>query len=195
MKRLLITTACFIYSTFAIAQSEAKLYATTDDYVKNKPTVTVVTIEKRSSGSIAMVGGSDYKIFSEDDKELSKQLKKEYFLVERSDSLFVNFKHIGGNWYGLSFLRNDKYVFFIGAESKLKNSADMAAMFGAMGGLASAGAKYNYVLRLADGEVSFVTKKVMKEILGDTELYNRYIREQYPYSNETIVKYLEEFYK
>lgn len=184
-----------VYAIGAYAQCDAKLYATTDDYVQMKHTSATVTIEKRSGGSIAMIGGSDYKIYNDGDKALSKELKKTYFLVECNDSLYVNFKYMGSHSYGVAFYRNDNYIFFIGAESKVKTSDNAALMFGAIGGLATAGAKYNYILNLSTRSIRFVTPTVMKDIFGDTELYARYKNEPYPYSTETLLKYLYEFYQ
>lgn len=195
MIKLLITLSSLIYATGAYAQCEGKLYATTADYVQKKPTTATVIIEKRSGGSIAMIGGSDYKIYKEGDKALTKELKKTYFLVECNDSLYVNFKYMGSHSYGVSFYRNDEYVFFIGAESNVKNSDNAALMFGAIGGLAAAGAKYNYILNLSDRSIHFVEPEYMKKIFGETELYQRYKNEKNPYLTEVVLQYLKEHYK
>lgn len=180
----------------SFAQSDAKLFANTEDYKTGNAVTEPVIIIKRSAGSIAMTGGSDYKICSDEYPKLGKELRKEYFLVERNDSLFVNFKQLGGKWYGLTFYRNDDYAFFIGGASKLQNSDEATVMFGAVGGLATAGITYNYVLDLKKNKTLFVSKDFMKEFLGEkSELYQFYRKEEYPYSTETVQKYIDAKYK
>lgn len=102
------------YASPANAQQKAIIYLTIADYATGKGITADVTIEKRSGGSIAMVGGCDYKISSETDDALSKELKKNYMVVQRNDSLFINcMKAIGNKWYGLAFYTNKDYIFFL----------------------------------------------------------------------------------
>lgn len=195
MKNVLFSFLAICYSIQGLAQNEARLYLTLDDYINQKPTIKVLTIDKRSGGSIAMSGGSDYKVYEKTDKVFSKEIKKDYYLVERNDSLFVNMRHLGGSWYGLSFYRNNKYIFFVGAESKLQNDGAAASMFGVAGGLATAGIEYNYLIDLSDKSQKFLTPTFMKELLGENSVaYLEYKKEEYKYSTETILKYLNMHY-
>lgn len=183
----------------AVAQQDAFIYPKTADYLADKPNRTKLIIEKRTKGSIMLSGGSDYKIYHLTDDELNKKLKKEYFLVMQNDNLFVNCTYIGNKWYGLSFYRNDDYVFFVAGPSYLLNDNERVGSSGALfGGLAAADAantKYNYVIDLRNKSIHFVEPGYMKKIFGETELYERYKKENNPYLTEVVLQYLKENYE
>ncbi len=203
MLKLILPLTLMLLSVCAIAQTEANIYPKTADYVEHKPLKTALIIERRSKGSIAMGGGCDYKITGIDDKTLDIKLKKEYFLVERNDSLFVNCHYLGDKWYGLAFYKTDRYIFFLGCQSKVMNDNGtvLAAgvMFGVVGGaIAGMGAatdRYNYVIDLQAKRMHFVEPEYMIEVFGDTELFQRYKKEKDLYTTETLMKYLVEFFE
>ncbi|MCB0696986.1 MAG: hypothetical protein KDC07_06460, partial [Chitinophagaceae bacterium] len=154
MLKLTLTSILIISSACAHAQAEAFIYPKTIDYIEKTPVASNLIIEPRSRGSIIAGGGAEYKIYSPYDNNINKKLKKEYFLVERNDSLFVNCHYLRDKWYSLSFFRNERYIFFVSGPSSLMNNngavVGAGLMFGlvggAMAGMAQAGAKYNYVI-------------------------------------------------
>lgn len=189
---------CF-YAYNAAAQKDVYIYPKTSDYTENKPIKTKLIIEQRPRGVIALNGGSDFKIYHLMDEELSKKLKKEYFLVMENGNLFVNCIYIGNKWYGPSFYRNENYIFFIGGPSTLLNYNERTGgggiIFGGLAGADAATTRYNYVIDLHKKSIHFVEPEYMKKVFGETELYERYRKEKNPYLTETVKKYLEEFYK
>lgn len=199
MPKILIALLFILSSGYALAQTEAYIYPSTADYKAGKPIVSPLLIEKRSKGTIVLSGGSDYKITHPENKELSKKLRKEYFLVMCNDSLFVNCHFMGGNWYGLSFYRNNQYIFFVGCASSLLDNNEFISgqgvIVGGLVGADAATARYNYVIDLENKSTHLVEPAYMKKIFGETELYERYKNEKNPYLTETVKKYLAEFYK
>lgn len=196
-----IATALFIFvwsTGNAVAQQEAYIYPKTADYRANKPIKSQLVVERRTKGSILMSGGSDYKIFHLMDEQLNKKLKKEYFLVMQNDYLFVNCIFMGNKWYGLSFYRNDDYIFFVGGSSSLLNSNERMGssglLFSGLAGADAAMARYNYVIDLRNKSTHFVEPEYMKSIFGETELYERYKKEKNPYLTEVVLQYLNEHY-
>lgn len=197
IKYLFIFSFLFI-SSYSHAQTESIIYPTLSDYRENKGLKAKVVVDKRSQSSILMVGGCDYKIHTDEDDKLNKLINKEYTLIQYKDSLFVNCRIIRNKWYGLSFFKNEKYLFFTGATSGLREHRKYMEYFssgmgGAIGGAMDASQVYNYAIELSTGEVLFVTKKFMQELLSSQpELYEKYAAEKSPYYTGTILKYLEE---
>lgn len=183
----------------AAAQKHAFIYPKTSDYLANKHISIKLIIEKRRKGSIMLGGGNDYKIYHPTDEALNKKLRKEYFLVMRNDSLFVNCTYIGNKWYGHSFYRNNDYVFFVAGPSYLLNDNERFGSGGALfWGLAAADAaitKYNYVIDLRNKSIHFVDPGYMKKVFGETELYERYSKEKNPYLTEVVLQYLKEHFE
>lgn len=63
---------------------------------------------------------------------------------------------------------------------------------GALGGIEAAGARYNYVIELATGEVYVVNKASMEKVLKDKpEILAQYKSNKYAPGTEAILKYLQ----
>lgn len=205
MKHLVILiTSVFLLPTIVSAQQAALIYPTLQDYVAGKYITADVIIEQRSSGSIAMVGGSDYKVHSEDNR-ISKGLKKEFMAVKRNDSLFINCHDIiRSKGYALAFYATKDYIFFTtGASGKKEHQIDMqkvdptyGMMFGAVGagiaGAQNAKLRYNYVINLTTGVAYVVNIRSMQMVLEDHPDVNReYMNAGHPTDLPSILQYLK----
>jgi hypothetical protein len=204
MKQLsgLITTI-FLIPIIVTAQDNAIIYPTLTDYIAQNHMTADIIIEQRSSGSIAMVGGCDYKIYSEDGK-LSKELKNNYIAVQRNDSLFINCHDIiRSKWYGLAFYTTKDYIFFTASTSgQKKHQIDMkqvdpayGMMFGAVGagiaGAENAKLRYNYVLDLATGEVYVLNIRSMQMVLKNhPDVDMEYTAEGHPTDLPSLLRLL-----
>ncbi len=205
MKQLsgLITTI-FLIPIIVTAQQDAIIYPTLADYIVQKHIIADVIIEQRSSGSIAMAGGCDYKIYSEDGK-LSKELKNNYIAVQRNDSLFINCHDIiRSKWYGLAFYTTKDYIFFTASTSgQKKHQIDMkqvdpayGMLFGAVGagiaGAENAKLRYNYVIDLTTGEVYVLNIRSMQIVLKNhPDVDQEYMEAGHPADTASILRYLK----
>lgn len=195
MKYLLITLALCAQGILSYSQSIAKLYLNTDAYTSNQPEEKAITIKTRGGGAIAMVGGADYTLEVEGNKKLTKKLRFDYFLVDYNDTLFVNCRYIGTIGYGITFYKNDKYIFFLGPTSGLVGG-NGGLLTGTTLGIIQAGSTYNYVVDLERKKIMFAGVDFMKELIGDdTELYKKYRKDPSKFTTTSLMKYLKEIFE
>jgi hypothetical protein len=130
-----------------------------------------LSVVKRTSGDIFMLGGNDYKLISNVDSIDKKYIAKKVFAYVKSDSLFLNcFPHKLQQWYTLSDNSTGNYLVFKACMS-LDRATSVAMFTGGLGAGFAAGKRYLYVLNLHNGLIIPLNEKTMLELLaGKSEL-------------------------
>ncbi len=160
-------------------------------------TVDSVTITKRAQRDIALVGGNDLKITCPNDS-INEIIKKKCWAIKYHDSLFLNCKVIMKTmWYAPALYRSGNLIYFAACEGGGNLSSQSAgAAFGAIGGAFSGAARaqkrYNYLVFRDSGNVTALSRNVMKYLLsGQPGQVSRYLEEKAPDDPETIIQYLK----
>lgn len=186
------------------AQNNAYIYHSMLDFNQNQADSTNgIIVEKRTSGQIVMFGGNDYKIqFTK--QEVSKSIKKNVWAIKTNDSLFINCYQLKlGLWYAYAEQIHDN-LFFTAAITMDNEKRQEMAITGMMGGPVAAGIaggalalkRFYYVLNLSTGQVQYLTKsKMLDLLLFYPDLAEKYYKEREPEEIETFKSYLSELKK
>lgn len=130
-----------------------------------------LSVVKRTSGDIFMMGGNDYKLISNVDSIDKKYIAKKVFAYVKSDSLFLNcFPHKLQQYYTLCNNSAGNYLVFKACMS-LDRATSVAMFTGGLGAGLAAGKRYLYVFNLHNGLIIPLNEKTMLELLaGKPEL-------------------------
>ena len=109
----------FLFVSLALAlKAQDKIYDSYDNLLADKGDI-VTTLHKvrRSVNQLYLSGGADYEIYSIDNKQLTKYLKKRCYAVRLNDTLYVNCRNIRykkyrfGSWYAIGEMVKGKLYF------------------------------------------------------------------------------------
>jgi hypothetical protein len=169
------------------------LYLTIEQLKNKAPVYDIdLTVLKRSSGDIAMVGGNEFKIESTIDSITKKFLKNTVYAYVKDSIIYLNCLQFKLQWWYAKGLTNGRYILFRSAmpASKAKNYAIFG---GSIGGLIASSQKYLNILDVSTGIVRLVTDMSMSEIVKDKkEVEDMYLKESddSKKKEETIIKYI-----
>lgn len=190
MKKLLFIAIYCLWVSSALSQGRYCMSLADFEANRWEPLSSLKLIEHSVSHQV-WVGGNDYK-FTTEDKDMDALLKKNAFLVEYQDTLYVNLRSLRygkykfGNGYAKALVYGQDKVLFI-APRLGKLNLNMGVMFGAIGG-ALGGAligsqnikdRVCYIVE-DDGEgekrsIMMVDDEFMDNLLEqDSEMLNRY---------------------
>jgi len=199
--KTILTIIVLYLSIQVFAQKKVEIYSSFYAFNIMKPdTASGILIERRTRGQIYMVGGNDYKIYS-NDKVLSKKLKKVSWGIKLNDSIYLNcFLLKLGPWYAYAERLNDR-LYFTAAITMDKEERQKLALIGTFAGPIGAGLaggdlalkRFYYVLDLKTGKTQYLTKEEMlNTISSQPDLIEKYKKETEPEKIETIKYYLAE---
>ena len=193
-----------IWAVSATAQN--KMYANFQDLMNDQgDVVTTLHKSKRSINQIYLSPGADYEIYSAENKELTKYLKKRCYAVRLSDTLFVNLKHMKykkyrfGNWYALGEMVGGKVYFQAQPLGQIASSTlipkEGSKLGGTVGDAINASSLVNvrvyYVIDPTTGEADFVGKDMMNRLLSSSPELLEAFQQEDSERAEVLGKYLD----
>lgn len=208
MKNYLLIISLVLLSNVLNAQTDnypKGIYMNFQEVIDKSPSDKFnIELEERSKGKIKMNGGNDYQL-NPVNKNVSKRLlKREVYAYSDGSDLYVNcLKHELQFWYSKIEGENEKYfVFNAGIPMNMKRygikSSDFSFMFGGI--MAGFGAAKRALIRLPyimdkdNQEVILVTKKNIKDIIGESsELVAEFDKEPEKDNVEILSKYLRKW--
>jgi hypothetical protein len=164
------------------------------EQLKNKtPEYNVdLSVIRRSSGDIAMVGGNEFKLESTIDTITKKFLKNSVYSYVKDSILYINCLKFKLQWWYAKGLTNGRYILFRSAMPASK-ATNYAVFGGAIGGLIASSQKYLNILDLTTGKVELVSDQTLSEIVkGKKEVEELYQKEteNSRKNEETIFNYI-----
>ena len=196
----------FLFVSLALAlKAQNKIYDSYDNLLADKGDI-VTTLHKvrRTVNQLYLSGGADYEIYSIDNKQLTKYLKKRCYAVRLNDTLYVNCRNIRykkyrfGSWYAIGEMVKGKLYFSAQPLGQIASSSfipkETSKLGGAVGDAINAsGLVTDRVVYEIDPETKnavFVGRERMLEILKPyPELLDAFSREDSE-SADVIGKYL-----
>ena len=180
------------------AQQEVKLYKTFEDYKADSCTINkYVKINYRTETDIRNFGGNNYSIYSSH-RKFMRELKRDYWGVERNDSLFINCLPLGlGTWYAYAEKVGNN-LFFVATKSNTQDAVMIGILFGAIGSAIASSqvSRHYYILDIETGIPSYLNRATMFELLSfDDTLQQQYKNEETPEKVVVLRKYLQEYKK
>jgi len=151
-----------------------------------------LSISKRTSGDIFMIGGNDYKIKSKIDSINKSYITKKIFAYVKNDSLYLNcLPHKLQNWYALCKNTSGNLVTFKACMS-LDKAMNVSILSGGIGSGIAATKRFLYVLNLTNGEIFQLTEKNLLKLLNNKpELQLLYEKETDRTSEQQLLKYID----
>ena len=151
-----------------------------------------LSISKRTSGDIFMIGGNDYKIKSKIDSINKSYITKKIFAYVKNDSLYLNcLPHKLQNWYALCKNTSGNLVTFKACMS-LDKAMNVSILSGGIGSGIAATKRFLYVLNLTNGEIFQLTEKNLLKLLNNKpELQLLYEKEINRTSEQQLLKYID----
>jgi hypothetical protein len=150
--------------------------------------------EIRSNGAISMVGGNDFKIYSEHDLISEDIIKNNYYAISTGDSVFINgLQFDAQQWYCL--LKNDAdYFYFMAAPCTNRKShlyIEDNSMGGGISGAKGAHKRYLYTIDNKTNETDVITDYYLQSSFAkkNIDLFRQYRKETTRDSAETMLKY------
>jgi len=154
---------------------------------------TNLSISKRTSGDIFMMGGNDYKIKSTIDSINKSYITKKMFAYVKNDSLYLNcLPHKLQNWYALCKNTSGNLVTFKACMS-LDKAMNVSILSGGIGSGIAATKRFLYVLNLTNGEIFQLTEKNLLKLLNNKpDLQLLYEKETDRTSEQQLLKYIDQ---
>jgi hypothetical protein len=199
MKNLIAIFALNFLTLSAFCQTKYPKggYMSFDELKAKSPSLSnEIEVIKRTNTDIAMNGGNDYKLVSNDKTISGKILKKDCIAYSDGQDLFIN-----GFQYGLPFwyakiISEGKFLVmkagtFIPANEINSLGYAYGAIGGAVQGAKQASLRLIYVID-KDFYSTNVNKEYMQYLLTETpEILQEYNSENEPSNDEVILKYLK----
>jgi len=178
-----------VLSVKAQYQYPKGVYLSFDELKSKQPSADLdIIVEKRTQGDIAMVGGNDYKLTSNNKSVKKSYLRNDVFAYSDGDSLFLNGLRLR-LFSGYIKVLNDGNKYFIFKASVSQDG--YSNMFGAVGGAIQAVQRYLYVYDKSTGIVTSITIDTLKKLLKNNEnMLEKYLNEKDKENEELQLKYL-----
>lgn len=163
----------------SLRATECTIYKDFNSFKDSSINKTNLELIKRTSSSIAMVGGEDFKFNSLDSKTSTKDITKSIWGIKCQDTLYINCKIVKGtngyakvtkiNRYGyfsasmLSIYSTNKDKLLYKEEDENHESYILAG--GAIGGAQKALERWIYIIDFQTGDVKLLSKSYVSEVI------------------------------
>lgn len=213
---LLIIIICFPH--YASCQIQALVYPDLESYIAEAPSNDIIEIDEHNDldGYI----DKDYNIHWPGDLR-SRDFQKNTWAVESMGTLYINCTIIRYKWFAPVLYRNDRYIYFRGFMSRLKehemqmhmggrkrmnreNNNRNAVGLGLLGGVGAVAAsnvnnnvkmrsdRYNYLVDLQTKRVLVIDIPQMQDLLANhPELDRKYMKAGHPEDPASIIYFLK----
>lgn len=167
-------------------------------------TVTTLRVEQRSKTQIYMMGGSDFKIESVGNEQLSKYIKRRCYAVQTDTILYLNCRKMRyknyrfGAWYAKALIAG-KHVFFCAqplgqAASRTIVKEEATKLGGEVGDAINVSGMVSqrvyYEVDMTTGRSLFVGKDRLKELFADRPDLLEAIDKETTEEASVVLKYL-----
>lgn len=167
-------------------------------------TATTLQAERRSLNQLYLMGGGDFRIFSPDNRGLTRYLRKRCYAVRIDTALYVNCRKMRykkyrlGGWYAPALLIGGRIYYAAQPVGQVATGTLTPPYGRKLGGEVGDAIKASglvdkrvfYELDLQTGQSSFVGRERMLELLEGHPDWQREFRQEANEAAEVMVKYL-----
>lgn len=207
MKRHLLSTLIALAALVPAlpAASQQIIYANVDQLrLERGDTVTTLHTERRTRSQLRMTGGGDFRIYSPDNRSLTRYLRKRAYAVRIDTALYVNCRKMRykkyrlGGWYAPALVAGGR-IYYAAQPVGQAATETLTPVFerklgGEVGDAIKASALVNkrvfYELDPVTGISTFVGKERMRQLLDAHPQWQKEFEQETSEAAEVMLKYL-----